>query len=63
MILSCSSARLGFDSLAAMEMRNRLGEETKGEVPVTLVFDYPSVNAIAAHLLQECEPAEEGSAV
>jgi pimaricinolide synthase PimS1 len=56
-------SELGFDSLAAVEIRNRLSEETRGEIPVTLVFDYPSANAIAGYLLQECEPAQEGSAV
>ncbi|MDX6602290.1 MAG: hypothetical protein QOF13_1492 [Solirubrobacterales bacterium] len=54
-------SELGFDSLAAVEIRNRLGEETRTEIPVTLVFDYPSARAIATYLVQECvSPQKEG---
>lgn len=41
---------LGMDSLMALEFRNRVQAALDHEVPATLLFNYPTVQAIAGYL-------------
>ncbi|MHC5907010.1 type I polyketide synthase, partial [Streptomyces sp. S6] len=52
---------LGFDSLTAVKLRNRLHDFTGTSLPSSLVFDYPTPSALAGHLRTELLGEEDGT--
>ncbi|MBQ1101280.1 acyltransferase domain-containing protein, partial [Streptomyces sp. b94] len=53
---------LGFDSLAATELRNRLSTLTGLRLPATLVFDHPNALAVTEHIVSRFVGSETARA-
>jgi myxalamid-type polyketide synthase MxaB len=58
---------LGMDSLTSVELRNFLQSALGCQIPLTLTFDYPTIERLAEHLLhlvfpgRTSDPAESGA--
>jgi acyl carrier protein len=53
---------MGLDSLMAVELKTRLSAALKLNLPASLMFQSPNIEALAEHLLRELAPAENGDA-
>jgi NAD(P)-dependent dehydrogenase (short-subunit alcohol dehydrogenase family)/acyl carrier protein len=53
---------LGMDSLTSVELRHRLQEKLNCALPLTVVFDYPTIEALARYVAGQLAPVKEKSA-
>ena len=56
-------AELGLDSLMAVELRNALGMALKRSLPATLLFDYPTLQALSGYLSRLLFPEAKAAEV
>jgi len=49
---------LGFDSLMSVQLRNALSNKMDINLPTTLLFDYPSVDAMATYIIGQIIPED-----
>ncbi|MFE7134397.1 SDR family NAD(P)-dependent oxidoreductase [Streptomyces sp. NPDC057638] len=52
---------MGFDSMTAVELRNRLIAQSGVRLSATVVFDHPTPTALTEHLIGEVAPAGGGA--